>query len=66
MKPTKKQFFYMLLEYQAYIDLQGEREHQAYNILKGRTFSNTWEFDEELLESTGMDAEFASVWKAVG
>ena len=48
------------------IDLRGEREHQAYNILKGRTFSNTWEFDEELLESTGMDAEFASVWKAVG
>ena len=45
----------------SHIDLRGEHEHQAYNILKGRTFGHTWEFDEELLESTGMDAEFASV-----
>ena len=50
----------------SHIDIQGEREHQAYNILKGRTFSHTWEFDEELLESTDMNAEFASVWRAVG
>ena len=50
----------------SHIDLRGEREHQAYNILKGRTFGHTWEFDEDLLEKTGMDTEFASVWKAVG
>ena len=50
----------------SHIDLQGEREHQAYNILKGRTFGHTWEFDEELLENTSMNAEFASVWRAVG
>ena len=50
----------------SHIDLRGEREHQAYNILKGRTFDHTWEFDEDLLEKTGMDTEFASVWKAVG
>ena len=50
----------------SHIDLRGEREHQAYNILKGRTFGHTWEFDKELLESIGIDAEFASVWKAVG
>ena len=50
----------------SHIDLRGEREHQAYNILKGRTFGHTWEFDEDLLEKTGMDTEFAIVWKAVG
>ena len=50
----------------SHIDLRGEREHQAYNILKGRTFDHTWEFDEDLLEKTCMDTEFASVWKAVG
>ena len=50
----------------SHIDLRGEREHQAYNILKGRTFGHTWEFDEDLLEKTGMDTEFASVWKVVG
>ena len=47
-------------------DIRGEREFQAYNILKARTFGHTWEFDEDLLEKTGMNAEFASVWKAVG
>ena len=50
----------------SHIDLQGEREHQAYNIRMGRTFGHSWEFDEELLENTGVNAEFASVWKAVG
>ena len=35
-------------------------------MLKDRTFDHTRVFDEDLLEKTGMDAEFASVWKAVG
>jgi len=35
-------------------------------MLKDRTFGHTRVFDEDLLEKTGMDAEFASVWKAVG
>ena len=45
----------------AHIELRGERELQAYNTLKARTFGHTWEFDEDLLEKTGMDTEFASV-----
>ena len=47
------------------LDIRGEQELQVYNILKDRTFGHTWEFDEDLLEKTGMNAEFMSVWKAV-
>ena len=50
----------------SHLDIRGERELQAYNILKGRTFGHTWEFDEDLLEKTGINAEFTSVWKAMG
>ena len=50
----------------SHLDIRGERELQAYNILKARTFVHTWEFEEDLLEKIGMNAEFASVWKAVG
>ena len=50
----------------SHLDIRGEREFQAHNILKARTFGHTWEFDEDLLEKTGMNAEFASVWKVVG
>ena len=50
----------------SHLDIRGERELQPYNILKARTFGHTWEFDEDLLGKTGMNAEFASVWKAVG
>ena len=35
-------------------------------MLKDRTYGHTRVLDEDLLEKTGMDAEFASVWKAVG
>ncbi|XP_039822271.1 uncharacterized protein LOC120684489 [Panicum virgatum] len=35
------------------LDIRGERELQAYNILKDRTFGHTWEFDADLLEKTG-------------
>ena len=31
------------------LDIRGERELQAYNILKDRTFGHTWELDAELL-----------------
>jgi hypothetical protein len=50
----------------SHLDIRGERELQPYNILKARTFSHTWEFDEDLLEKAGMNAKFVSVWKAVG
>ena len=49
-----------------HIELRGERELQAFNILKDQTFGHTRVFDEDLLEKTGMHTEFASVWKAVG
>ena len=45
----------------SHLDIRGERELQAYNILKDRTFGHTWEFDADLLEKTGMNAEFTSV-----
>ena len=50
----------------SHIELRGDREFQTYNILKDRVFGHTRVFDEDLLEKTGMDSEFASVWKAVG
>ena len=50
----------------SHLDIRRERKLQVYNILKGRTFGHTWEFDEDLLEKTCMNAEFMSVWKAVG
>ena len=45
----------------SHIELRGEREFQAYNMLKDRTFGHTRVFDKNLLEKTGMDTEFASV-----
>ena len=40
-------------------------EFQAYNMLKDQTFGQNRVVDEDMLEKTGMDAKFASVWKAV-
>ena len=34
----------------SHLDIRGEREFQAYNILKARTFGHTWEFDEDQLK----------------
>ena len=50
----------------SHIEFRGDREFLAYNILKNRTFGHMRVFDEDLLEKTGMDTKFASVWKAVG
>ena len=33
-------------------------------MLKDRTYGHTRVLDEDLLEKTGMDAEFVIVWKA--
>jgi len=35
-------------------------------MLKNRTFNHTRGFNDELLEKTGMDVDFARVWKDVG
>jgi hypothetical protein len=45
-----------------FIDLRDKRERQSYTILKDRVFSNMREFDLSLLERTGMDSEFDSIW----
>uniref|UniRef100_K3Z089 Uncharacterized protein n=1 Tax=Setaria italica TaxID=4555 RepID=K3Z089_SETIT len=49
-----------------YLDLQGDREKQAYAILKDRAFGHTKAYEPELLEKIGMDIDFASVWSAIG
>ena len=50
----------------SHIELWGDQEFQAYNMLKDRALGHTWVFDEDLLQKTSMDIEFASVWKVVG
>ncbi|RLM64730.1 hypothetical protein C2845_PM16G02610 [Panicum miliaceum] len=49
-----------------YLDLQDNREKQAYAILKCWDFGHTKAFDPDLLEKTGMDVDFAHVWHAIG
>ena len=50
----------------AFIDLRSDHERQAYALIKDRVFANTKEFDPDLLEKTGMDSEFNSIWQALG
>ena len=50
----------------AFIDLRSDRERQAYALIKDRVFANTKEFDPDLLEKTGMDSEFNSIWQDLG
>ena len=50
----------------SYLDLQDDHEHQAYAMLKHRSFGHTKAFDPDLLEKTGMDVDFTRVWHAVG
>ena len=46
-----------------FLDMEGEREVQAYNLLKNCTFSHTLAFDSDLLQKIGMDSKFTKVWK---
>ena len=39
---------------------------QAYFLLKDRIFLHTPLYDSQLLEDTGMDTEFETLWRAVG
>ena len=48
-----------------YLDLCDDREHQAYAMMKHRSFSHTRAFNLDLLEKIGMDVDFARVWHAV-
>ena len=49
-----------------HLDLEGDREMQAYNLIKNREFVHTPTYDPDLLQKIGMDNEFATIWKAVG
>ena len=49
-----------------YLSLRGAREEQAYALLKDRVFAHTRGFDPALMEKTGMNLEFASIWNALG
>jgi hypothetical protein len=49
-----------------YLSLRGAREEQAYALRKDRVFIHTWDFDPALMEKTGMNLEFASIWLALG
>ena len=49
-----------------YLDLQDDRERQAYAMIKNRSFGHTIAFDLDLLEKTCMDVDFVCVWHAVG
>jgi hypothetical protein len=49
-----------------YLNLQDDRERQAYAILKHRDFGHTKAINPDLLKKTGMDVDFAHVWHTVG
>jgi hypothetical protein len=42
------------------------REIQAYVLIKDRFFAHTKDLDPDLLESTGMNVDFANIWHAIG
>lgn len=49
-----------------YLDLEGDQEVQAYNLVKNREFIHMVAYDPDLLAKIGMDAEFFTAWKDVG
>ena len=50
----------------SYLDLRDDHEHQAYAMIKHRSFGHTIAFDPDLLKKTGMDVDFIHVWHAIG
>jgi hypothetical protein len=48
-----------------HLDLEGEQEMQAYNLIKNYEFIHTLAYHPDLLAKIGMDSEFAIIWKAV-
>ena len=49
-----------------HLDLEGEREMQAYNLIKNHKFVHMLAYHPDLLEKIGMDTEFATICKAIG
>ena len=48
------------------INLRSERERNAFNELRLKTFEHTRVFEQDLLRVTGMDEEFEEVFQAIG
>jgi len=44
-----------------HLDLEGEREMQAYNLIKNHKFVHMLAYHPDLLEKIGMDTEFATI-----
>ena len=44
-----------------HLDLEGEREMQAYNLIKNHEFVHTPMYDPNLLQKIGMDIEFTTI-----
>jgi hypothetical protein len=49
-----------------YLDLEGDWEIQAYNLVKSCVFIHTPTYDPNLLQKIGIDTEFTTIWRAVG
>jgi hypothetical protein len=49
-----------------YLDLEGDQEIQAFNLIKSRVFVHTPTYDPDLLQKIGMDTEFTTIWRAIG
>ena len=48
----------------AFINLESEREMQAYNLMKEREFLHSPAFDPAFLHQIGMDVEFDTIFQA--
>ena len=44
-----------------YLDLEGDRETQAYALIKDHEFIHTLAYDPDLLEKIGMDVKFSTI-----
>ena len=44
-----------------HLDLERDREMEAYNLIKNRKFDHTLLYDPVLLQAIGMDVEFTSI-----
>jgi hypothetical protein len=44
-----------------HLDLEGDWETQAYNLIKNREFIHMPAYDPNLLEKIGMDVEFSTI-----
>ena len=44
-----------------HLNLEGDQEMQAYNLIKNREFVHTPAYDPDLLQKIGMDTEFATI-----